>query len=168
MASPLEALERAVDEVDALEAIFGYDEGGFTVHSAAELAAARSAVEAGAAAVDDDWQAPALELELRVEIEAEDEGAAQAARLRCTLPGGYPDSCCAVVSVAMEGVRRATQDALTEQLGQAAAALLGEEAVTELVQQLQEIAPAALAEERATTTQPAESEAAAAGGHFRQ
>ena len=37
MASPLEALERAVDEVDALEAIFGYDEGGFTVHSAAEL-----------------------------------------------------------------------------------------------------------------------------------
>ena len=163
MASPLEALERAVDEVDALEAIFGYDEGGFTVHSAAELAAARSAVEAGAAP-DDDWQAPALELELRVEIEAEDEGAAQAARLRCTLPGGYPDSCCAVVSVAMEGVRRATQDALTEQLGQAAAALLGEEAVTELVQQLQEIAPAALAEERATTIQPAESEAAAAGG----
>jgi len=167
MASPLEALERAVDEVDALEAIFGYDEGGFTVHSAAELAAARSAVEAGAAP-DDDWQAPALELELRVEIEAEDEGAAQAARLRCTLPGGYPDSCCAVVSVAMEGVRRATQDALTEQLGQAAAALLGEEAVTELVQQLQEIAPAALAEERAAITasaaQPAEPVTTAAGG----
>jgi hypothetical protein len=169
MASPLEALERAVDEVDALEAIFGYDEGGFTVHSAAELAAARSAVEAGAAP-DDDWQAPALELELRVEIEAEDEGAAQAARLRCTLPGGYPDSCCAVVSVAMEGVRRATQDALTEQLGQAAAALLGEEAVTELVQQLQEIAPAALAEERAaiaaSAAQPAEPVSTAAGGRL--
>eukprot|EP01043_Picozoa_sp_COSAG02_P014817 COSAG02_NODE_617_length_19476_cov_158.404913_10_plen_428_part_00 len=164
--SSVEALERTVDEVDALEAIFGYEEGGFTIHSAAELAAARCTVEAGAAP-DDDWEPPQLDLELRVEIEAADGGAAQAARLRCSLPGGYPDSSCAVVSVAMEGVRRATQDALTEQLGQAAAAMLGEEAVMALVQQLQDIAPTALAEEHtaiaAATPQPTDRLPAAGG-----
>ncbi len=155
-APAMEALERAVDEVAALEAIFGYEEGGFTVHSAAQLAAARSAVQAGTAVVDDDWQPPQLELELRVELEADEERSAQAVRLRCTMPGGYPDSRCMVVSVAMEGVRRATQDALTEQLGQVAAALVGQEAVMELVQHLQEIAPAVLAEERACTARPTE------------
>ena len=144
MASPLGALERAVDEVEALEAIFGFDEGGFVVHSAPELAAARSMVEAGG---DGDWTPPQLELEVRVDVEGEE--GPQAVRLRCTLPGGYPESSCAAVSVAMAGVRRSTQDQLTAALGQKALELLGEEAVMELVQELQEIAPAALADERA-------------------
>eukprot|EP01043_Picozoa_sp_COSAG02_P057052 COSAG02_NODE_6864_length_3318_cov_1.732526_6_plen_55_part_01 len=43
--SMLEALERAVEEIGALEAIFGYEDGAFTVQSESALAAARSAVE---------------------------------------------------------------------------------------------------------------------------
>ena len=42
----LESLERAVQEVEALDAIFGYEDGGFTLHSEGALSEARSATEA--------------------------------------------------------------------------------------------------------------------------
>ena len=46
----LESLERAVQEVEALDAIFGYEDGGFTLHSEGALSEARSATEAAASA----------------------------------------------------------------------------------------------------------------------
>ena len=145
----MEALERTVQEVEALEAIFGFEEGGFTVHSSAQLAAAQAAVDEAGAAPEAGWAAPRLEIELRVEIDLDDGGVAVVARLRCGLPAGYPETSCASVSVSIDGVRRATQDELTGSLTEKAAALLGDEAVMELVQELQETAPAVLAADRA-------------------
>ena len=143
----LESLERAVQEVEALDAIFGYEDGGFTLHSEGALSEARSATEAAASALPEGWAAPQLEIELQLPLE-EVEGA-PIARLRCTLPPGYPATASAIVSVSVPGLRRARQDELSAQLTAKAAELLGDEAVTELAQELQEIAPAAFAEELA-------------------
>eukprot|EP01047_Picozoa_sp_COSAG01_P039118 COSAG01_NODE_3214_length_6407_cov_5.475428_4_plen_140_part_00 len=124
MTSPeeqLESLERAVQEVEALEAIYGYDEGGFTLHSEAELLLAQSAVESGSVPdVDGDgqhggvWEAPQLEIEVQVSLD-EVEGA-PTARLRLRLPPGYPGSAAAAVSVSVAGMRRSAQDELSAQL----------------------------------------------------
>ena len=56
--------------------------------------------------------------------------------------------------MSIDGVRRATQDELTGSLTAKAAALLGGEAVMELVQELQETAPAVLAAGRAAAMWP--------------
>ena len=148
----LESLERAVQEVEALEAIFGYEDGGFTLHSEGALSEARSATEAAASALPEGWAAPQLEIELQLAlegVEGRDDGPVPTARLRCGLPPGYPATASAIVSVSVPGLRRARQDELSAQLTAKAAELLGDEAVTELAQELQEIAPAAFAEELA-------------------
>lgn len=158
MEEALEALERAVQEIEALEAIFGYDEGGFTVHSESALAAALSVVEAGAGELAKGWAAPQLDIELKLqldEVEPIDGAEPPTARLRCSLPPGYPALCCATVSVSIEGLSRSAADSVTAALTEKAATLVGEEAVMELVQELQGVAPDALAEaaaEMAATT----------------
>ena len=143
-----EAMERAVQEVEALGSIYGYDEGGFTVHSRAALQAALACLEDGAA-----LQAVPLDIELQVKLELEmgsdDNG--PTARLRCCLPPGYPALSCATVSVAVEGLRRAACDELSAGLAEKAQALLGEEACMELVQELQELAPEVIVRERLAT-----------------
>ncbi len=146
----LEALERAVEEIGALEAIFGYEDGAFTVHSEGALAAARSAIE-DPAELPDGWSAPQLDIELRLMLELVDSDAEDGrpvARLRCTMAPGYPAVCCASVSVSIEGLRRGAADRLTERLTEKAASLVGEEAVMELVQELQDIAPETIREQR--------------------
>lgn len=147
----LEALERAVEEIGALEAIFGYEDEAFTVHSESALAAARSAVE-DPAQLPEGWSAPQLDIELRLMLELDDTDAADdrpAARLRCTMAPGYPAVCSAIVSVSIEGLRRGAADRLTERLTQKSSSLVGEEAVMELVQELQDIAPETIREQRA-------------------
>jgi hypothetical protein len=99
----LEALERALEEIEALRAIYGYDAGGFVLHSEAELLAAQAAVELGAAAVVAGWAAPRLDIELRISLDQVDD--APAARLRCGMPPGYPARA-ASVSVSVAGLRR--------------------------------------------------------------
>ena len=150
----LEALERAVEEIGALEAIFGYDDdaGAFIVHSESALAAARAVVDGGAGVLPEGWCAPQLEIELQLKLELDDsgtEGDRPTARLRCTMAPGYPAVCGASVSVSIAGLRRGAADVLTSRLSEKAASLLGEEAVMELVQELQDIAPEMLEEERA-------------------
>ena len=156
----LEALERAVQEVEALAAIYGYEPDGFTVHSEAELLAAQTAV--GGGVVGEGWAAPRLEIELQLALE-EAEGA-PIARLRCALPPGYP-TCAAELSASVQGLKRGSADRLSAQLTERAAELAGEEAVLELAQALQELGPAAL-EESAAAAQPAE--AGPAGGERAQ
>jgi hypothetical protein len=120
------------------------------VHSERALAEARSAVDAGSpAALAAGWSPPQLEFELRLELELEGSAAPAVARLRCALPAGYPAAAAARVSVAVEGLRRTRQDELTAALQARADALLGEEAVMELAQELQDIGPAVVAAERA-------------------
>lgn len=149
--SMLEALERAVEEIGALEAIFGYEDGAFTVQSESALAAARSAVE-DPTELPEGWSAPQLDIELRLMLELDDSDAEDgrpAARLRCTMAPGYPTVCCARVSVSIEGLRRGPADRLTERLAEKSSSLVGEEAVMELVQELQDIAPDTMRAQRA-------------------
>ena len=140
----MEQLQRAVQEIEALESIYGYDIGGFTVHSEAELLAAQTTLEAGR--VDADWVAPPLEIEIELDLDGV-EGAPKA-RLKCGLPPGYPERA-AAVSVSVASLRRGAQDVLTAQLTAKAQTLAGDEAVMELVQALQELAPQVVANESA-------------------
>lgn len=143
----LEALERALQEIEALEAIYGYDGAdGFTVLSDSELIAARSAVEA-VSHVSADWVAPQLEIKLKISLEL---GAGEVvAWLRCSLPPGYPQIA-AGVSVSVEGLDKKTQQNLSLMLKQKALTLVGDEAVMEIVQELQVIAPSVVEEHRKT------------------
>lgn len=161
----VEALERAAQELEALESIYGYEPDGFTVHSDAALELARAAVDGGEAGAG--WAPPALELELRLELDVEGQPAV-VARLRLSLPPGYPTAASARVSVSIEGLRRRVQDDLTAAVQTKADALLGEEAVMELAQELQEIGPGVLANEQAIglgpDPDPDPEQNAAAGG----
>ena len=143
----LDALERAVQELEALDSIYGYDAGGFIVHSPAELALSRSMVDAGlpppAGAA---WAPPQLELELRLELNGGSDGSA-VARLRCALPPGYPTTAAARPSVTVERLRRTRQDELTAALQARADELLGEESVVELAQALEELYSGVIADE---------------------
>ena len=169
----LEALGRAVEEIGALQAIFGYDDAcAFIVHSESALAAARAAVDEGADTLPVGWCAPQLEIELQLKLELDGsgmEGDRPTARFRCTMAPGYPAVCCASVSVSIAGLRRSAADVLTARLSEKAASLLGEEAVMELVQELQDIVPQILVEERAslaTACSTAKSDSPTAGPQF--
>lgn len=125
----LETLERAIREIEALQAIYGDDGADFIVHSSQELLAAQHALES------DDLLSviPSLDVELRLNLE-EVEGSPRA-RLRVTLPAGYPESA-ASASVSVDGLRRAHQDQLSSQMSEKAQELAGQEAVMELVIEL--------------------------------
>lgn len=126
----LETLERAIREIEALQAIYGDDGADFIVHSSQELQAAQHALEAN----DLLSVIPSLDVELRLNLE-EVEGSPRA-RLRFTLPAGYPESA-ALVSVSVDGLRRAQQDQLSAQMSEKARQLAGQEAAMELVIELQ-------------------------------
>eukprot|EP01052_Picozoa_sp_SAG31_P029361 SAG31_NODE_2912_length_4920_cov_3.413192_5_plen_257_part_00 len=69
-----------------------------------------------------------------------------AARLRCRMPPGYPAVAAAhVVSVGVTGLRRQAQTALSATLRAEAKSLVGEEAIMQIVQQLQELGSLAVA-----------------------
>jgi acylphosphatase len=125
----LETLERAVREIEALQAIYGDDGADFIVHSSQELLAAQHALESN----DPLSVIQSLDVELRLNLE-EVEGSPRA-RLRVTLPGGYPESA-ALASVSVDGLRRAQQEQLSAQMSEKAQELAGQEAVMELVIEL--------------------------------
>ena len=136
----MESLERAVQEIDCLAAIYGSDDSdSFTVHSEDRLLAARSAVDA-AAHIDAAWSPPILDIELRnLPVGA---AGVPAASLRCVLPPGYP-SVPAVVTPTIAGLKKASAahalvvEALTERAAELAEAEA--EAVLELVQLVQDL-----------------------------
>ncbi len=118
----MEALERAVAEIEALEAIY---DTNFTLHSSSELVAATSAIENG------DLSVLVGECCFKLSLVLVD----GTIILNCTLPLGYPITAAARVSI--QGRTRKEQDALTRQLQQKANELVGQEAVLELVHELQ-------------------------------
>ena len=112
----LEQLERAVQEIEALEAIYGFEPGGFTVHSEAELLAARTVLDdvafSGGSAPAAAAAGASQQLEVELQISLDDVLNAPRARLRCRLPPGYPDTA-ASVTVSIAGLHRTAADGLT-------------------------------------------------------
>lgn len=154
----LAQLERVVQEIEALQAIYGsYDDEGIVVHSEAELLLAQTIVEAGVLEAE---ASPSSSIKLDIELKVALGEDGPVARLRCGLPPGYPEAAAAVVSVSVVGLRRLAQDELSRRLAERSEALLGEEAVMELVQELQEIAPALITREHAPTEAAAARDAA--------
>ena len=145
----LDALERTLDELEALEAIYGTDStdssAGFTVYSKrGVVVAARSAVVAGASLLSSDWASPTLEIGLRLQLSGDLDGKsprAQIADLRCRLPPGYPDVTAAEPSVSVPGLPRRAETALAAQLVDRAREQIGCEAVMGLAQLLEEMVP---------------------------
>ena len=65
----MEALELAVQELEAMQAIFGYEAEGFVLHSEAGLLGAQAALEdAGGAPAAADFLPPQLDFELRLAV----------------------------------------------------------------------------------------------------
>jgi hypothetical protein len=147
----LEALERAVNEIDALEAIYGNDGGeddagsSFSVFSMSELEAARSALEAEA--VEEERVIPQLELKVHTSVET-DAGEKINLSLHCRLPPGYPEQAPALVSASLDGLRRSLREDLSSHLNRKAESMVGFEAVMELVEELREVAPSYLVKEQ--------------------
>jgi hypothetical protein len=146
----LEALERAVNEIDALEAIYGNDGGeddagsSFSVLSLSELEAARSALEA---ATEEERVIPQLELKVHTSVES-DAGEKINLSLHCRLPPGYPEQETALVSASLDGLRRSLREDLSSHLNRKSESMVGFEAVMELVEELKEMAPSYLAKEQ--------------------
>jgi hypothetical protein len=140
----LECLGRAVNEIDALEAIYGAgdeenDDGtSFLVVSVSELETARSTVEEAECGV-----IPQLEVEVQTMLQSDD-GIKVTLCLRCRLPPGYPEVP-ALVTVSVDGLRRAQREKLSSQLAAKAESMIGVEAVMELMEELKEIVPNYLA-----------------------
>lgn len=110
----MEALERAVAEIEALKAIY---DTNFTMHSSSELNAANNVIENGDASVKVG--------EFNLSLVLSD----GATILSCTLPPGYP--ILAATRVSIQGRTRKEQDSLTRQIQQKANELVGQEAVLE-------------------------------------
>jgi hypothetical protein len=144
----LDSLERAVNEIDALEAIYGSDEeitddsssGGckFLVVSKVELDSARSLVERAERLTD----SPVLEIEIRRQIQSNSStNETQDITLRCRLPSGYPEVP-VKVSISVGGLTRSKREEISLTLQGKADSLAGQEAVMDLVDEFKEIAVA--------------------------
>lgn len=154
----LEALERALQEIDALEAIYGDD---FSV-LCADLDQARRCLAAAGEGID---QIPRITVELTIQV-GNDAGAITC-RLQCGMPPGYPSLKPAVATVvSADGSSRKDRDEWSALLSSRAQELVGTEAIMELAQELVEIIIASksqgLDEEDLADDQEAEDEEAAA------
>jgi hypothetical protein len=141
-ATQLELLERTLNEIDALEAIYGGegdDESCFVVISTTELEKARRIIEEA----DETASIPQLE----VEIKASDSETKSIHSLRCRLPPGYP-VVPAKASAWIEGLPRTQREALSARLSENAKSMSGFESVMGLVDDLKELALAFVASEK--------------------
>ena len=160
----IELLERAVNEIDALEAIYGCDDDNddneangnadtttaeasstkFAVISLHELEIARQIMESSLedGSSDATFTIPQLEIEIKLVAQA----ATKIMSLRFRLPPGYPDVP-ALVSVSMEGLTNKQKHQLSHQLCEEAESLVGCESVMSLVDKLQDVAAAMAVEE---------------------
>lgn len=136
----LEALDRAVQEVEALQAIYCDDDEDvairLTIKSIRELEAARLLAESEEPLQPD--QIPNLELEMQVSTE--ETPSTMSARLYFGLPPGYPSYEAVNVTVlTAEGfTSREAREDLARQLQEKAREIIGSESVMEITQECQE------------------------------
>lgn len=149
----LESLERAVNEIDALEAIYGTNaadetdaKSSFRVVSLADITTARRILEEHSSKEGKRLQVPTLELEITVSVELEGGGSGILC-LRSRLPPGYPDVP-ALVTVSADGLRRSLREELSSHLMKLSEAMTGSESTMGLVEEIKEVGPAFLATDR--------------------
>ena len=159
-----ESLERALNEIDALEAIYGsitgdYEEGSqFLVISKSELAMARDALEN-----DQCEKVPHLDIEVQTIVRRES-GEGLVLRLRCSLPPGYPQVATTVVA-SIDGLKRSSREELSQHLNRKAEAIVGMEAVMDLVEEFKFVAPTYLEEKTADDAEAINNGANSEGFH---
>ena len=151
----IEAIERAVHEIEALEAIYGAtddddagDGGGsfFRVCSHDELTWVRQALDDGTLqnATDIIHRVPNFSFELSIPINEMDEESSSPPRLvtlYCVMPAGYPVSKALVVTLLPDKATPLTKaqcQVISSELSKRANEMIGQEAVMELVQELKD------------------------------
>jgi hypothetical protein len=150
-----EALERAVSEIEALEAIYGDDDdasSSFRVCSHDELTWARQALEDGTTTSSSHQKdIPNLSFEITISIdELMEEPSSAAASFRatlyCVMPAGYPISKALVLSIIPSSssdddkvLTKPQHQEVNNELSQKASELIGQESVMELVQELKDM-----------------------------
>ena len=157
----LELLERTVEEVGAITAIYDTNAPGrrVVIHSCEEYLTAHSIIEAVASeGVSMEWSGttPSLDVEIELLLHVElngEEGIP--ASLRCKLPPGYPRVPVSVV-VSVCGLHRSSvaYQKLTVELNQLAVELAAadSEAIMELLQALEERVSEAMSDTRAISS----------------
>jgi len=136
----LEALERALAEVEALQAIYGTDFRLTSEHH--DLQQARQAVQEGRFPIGSSSEGIRLDAILHLSFRQDDDANNVEMQLRLGFPAGYPSEQAAIVSIQNAGGcswTRSECEHVTRQLQERAASLVGREAVMELVQELQDI-----------------------------
>ena len=139
----LESLSRTIDEIDALEAIYGGTDNAsdtdfrFVVTSQPELERARAILDNRCKSDD----IPELQLLVQTPLTGRDgKETVSSVCLRCCLPAGYP-VVPAYATVSSGDLERASREKISMSLNRKANSLAGSEAIMELVEELREISP---------------------------
>lgn len=153
----LDNLERTINEIDALEMIYGNLDGEdenaeskFSVLSLSEIEMARSILSDGGSGGN--YDIPILEFEIKSLIELDDNGKRLIFTLRCRLPEGYPDSP-ASVSASADGLRRSLREELSSHLTEISDSLTGSESIMGIMEALKEAGPTFWAKNVSMNTQ---------------
>lgn len=143
----LEALERTVNEIDALSAIYGEPspegEGSsgsrFRIVSKQELGTARSILLRGGFG-GEAADLPTLEVEISANVELGD-GTREEVKLTCRIPRGYPEKNHLIPSASSAGMPWSMRDELSAKLAESAEAMAGSESIMGLVAELGDLCP---------------------------
>lgn len=147
----LELLRRAIDEVDALQAIYGDDShddddaiSSFRVVSHFEQLRVLLEDSGAAVAAAD---IPQLEIEIRIPIgfavgeEADGINGGGSATIRFRLPSAYPENAATIALLSLNALRRSYRDEIAKKLNERAAdsAASGQEAMLDIIDYLKEL-----------------------------
>ena len=150
-----ELLRRAIDEVDALQAIYGDDShddedavSSFRVVSPSPSHFEQLRVlleDSGAAVAAEDI--PQLEVEIRIPIgfsvgeEADGINGGGGATIRFRLPSAYPENAATIALLSLNALRRSYRDEIAKKLNERAAdsAASGQEAMLDIIDYLKEL-----------------------------
>ena len=126
---------RACEELEVLQSMYGYEDGAFKLQDAATIQEAQSCIGGEVSA---DWTAPPIRVALTIPVDTGSEE--RLADIQLLLPPGYPQVSL-TVTVQVTGADDSTNSALAAALASKALAAEGEEAVVEMVTELQELVP---------------------------
>jgi hypothetical protein len=145
----LEALDRAVQEVEALQAIYQHDDQGGS-ENCCLFVKSTEVLERSKAIVEEEnhellstaADVPLLELEMQIATQLvvdTEHNSCRSARIYFGLPPGYPSSEPVNVTILMaQGMARTTREELVARLQTRANKLVGAEAIMELIQECQD------------------------------